>query len=96
MVIHKVIKMLAEILSIEPEDISPKMALTKDNGVDPIDVASLVIACEKEFKINLFDELVLEFASVADLAAHIDKMLADGLFDAPEITEEDRTAWFYE
>ena len=96
MVIHKVKKMLADIISIDPEDISSRMALTKANGVDPIDVACLVIACEKEFGITIHDEDVLAIRSVAGLAAHIDQMLNDGINEPAERTEEDRTAWFYE
>lgn len=88
--------MLSEILSVDQEDIPAYMPFTRENGVNPMDVASLVIACEKEFKITIFDEDVLALQCIADLAAHIDKMLEDGLFDAPAITEEDRTAWFYE
>ncbi len=96
MVIYKVIKLLADILSVEPADISAKMTLTRDNGVEPIDVAALVIACEKEFKITIHDEDVSAFTCAAGLAAHIDQMLEAGLADTPELTDEDRTAWFYE
>ena len=96
MVILQVRRLLAGILSVDPEDVSPKMGLTRDFGVEPIDLASLVIACEKEFKLTIHDEDVLTFASVAGLAAHIDRMIDEGLNDTPEVTEEDRTAWFYE
>ena len=96
MVIFKVNKLLADIISVDPEDISAKMPLTRDNGVEPIDIAALVIACEKEFRITIHDEDVSTFACTADLAEHIDQMLEAGLNEIPERTEEDRTAWFYE
>lgn len=96
MVIHKVRRLLAEIISVDAEDIMPRMALTSGRGVTPIDVASLIIACEKEFKITIHDEDVLTFGCVADLAAHIDQMLEEGQAEPTERTQEDRTAWFYE
>ena len=96
MVIHKVRALLADIISVAPEDIKSKMTLTHDNGVDPIDVAALVIACEKEYKVIIHDEDIPSFGCVADLATYIDKLLEAGLYDMPERTEEDRTAWFYE
>ena len=96
MVIHKVTRMLADIISADEEDISPKMPLTGVNGVYPIDLAGLIIACEKEFRITIHDEDVLTFGCIADLAAYIDQMALDGLAETPERTEEDRTAWFYE
>jgi len=96
LVIHKVKRMLSDIISVDPEDIASRMALTRENGVNPIDVSCLIIACEKEFGIIIHDEDVLTFGRVADLAAHIDQMISDGMNEPAERTEEDRTAWFYE
>ncbi len=96
MVILKVRKLLAEIIGVEAVDITSRMPLTKDNGVDPLDIAKLIIACEKEFKVTIHDEDVLDFHCAYDIAAYIDNLLSLGLNDIPERTEEDRTAWFYE
>ena len=96
MVIQQVRRLLADILCIDLEDVSTKSALTQDFGVEPLDLASLIIACEKTYKLTIHDEDVLTFKNIADLAAYIDQMLDEGLNDAPEVTEEDRTAWFYE
>jgi acyl carrier protein len=96
LVILKVRKLLAEILSVEAEDVTARMPLTKDYGVDPLDIAKLIIACEREFKVLIYDEDVLDFRCVSDIAAYIDNLLSLGLNEMPERTEEDRTAWFYE
>ena len=96
MAVYKVRKMLADILGMEAEDIPGHMALTKDNGVDPLGLAKWIIACEKEFRITINDEAVLAFHCVNDTAAYIDNMLSLGLNEMPERTEEDRVAWFYE
>ena len=87
---------MADILSVDPEDISTRTPLTKDYDIDPIDIAALVIACEKVFKVTIHDEHVLAFGSLQELAEHIDQLLEAGIYDAPEVSEEDRTAWFYE
>lgn len=96
MTFHKVRDLLAEIIGVDEEVITPQMALSESNGIAPIDVAALVIACEKTFKITIHDEDVASFACVSDLAAYIGQKLEAGLYDMPERTEEDRTAWFYE
>lgn len=96
MVVLKVRKLLSEIIGVEAEDITTRMPLTKDNGVDPLDIAKLIIACEKEFKVTIHDEDVLSFHCAGNIADYIDNLLSLGLNEMPERTEEDRTAWFYE
>ncbi len=96
MVVLKVRKLLAEIIGVEAEDVTIRMPLTKDNGVESLDIAKLIIACEKEFKVTIHDEDVLDFHCAQDIAAYIDNLLSLGLNDMPERTEEDRVAWFYE
>ncbi len=96
MVIRKVKELLADIISADAQDIETNMTLTKDNGVEPLDKAKLMIACEKEFKITIHDEDVHAFRRVRDLAAYIDQTLSDGLANPPEFSDEDRTAWYYE
>jgi acyl carrier protein len=88
--------MLSDIIGVEAEDVPIKMALTKDNGVYPLDIAKLVIACEREYKVTIHDEYVLTFRSASDMADYIDNLLSLGLNEIPERTEEDRVAWFYE
>lgn len=95
MVVHQVRRLLADITGVDAEEITSKTALAKGSGMEPLDVARLVIACEKQFKINIADEDVHTFGCVEDLSAYIDQMLADGL-DAPELSDEDRLAWYYE
>ncbi len=95
MVVGKVRRMLSDLLGVEADTIFAMTALNKENDVDAIDVAKLVIACEKQYKITIHDEDVLTFRTVGELSAHIDQMLLDGL-DAPELTDEERTAWYYE
>ena len=96
MVLSKVRKLLANILSLDTEDVPSRLPFTKENGITPMDVAALVIACEKHFRIVIHDEEVSAFTCAADLAAHIRHMLEEGSNLPQNFSEEDRTAWFYE
>ena len=96
MVIDKVRRMLSDIIGVPSEQVSGRMTLTKQNGVELLDIAKLVIACEREYKITIHDEDVQAFSSLEDLAAYIDQLLSDGLYEMRDVTDEDRIAWYYE
>ena len=92
---YEVAALLAGIQGFHSARLSPKTGLSRD-CVKPLDLARLVIACEKRWRITLHDDEVAGFRSLGDLAAHIERLLADALDERPELTDEDRTAWFYE
>lgn len=96
MVVHEVEKLLSDIIGVEADEIVATTTLSKRNGVEPLDVAKLIIACEKKFKLTIHDEDVHTFLCIGDLAAYIDQKLSEGYADTPEITDEDRVAWYYE
>lgn len=77
MFFEKLAQILAEIIDREAEDITPETALTEDNGIMPIDVAKLVIECEKKFKITIHDEDVHNFKTVSDVVEYISKMQSE-------------------
>lgn len=88
--------LLAEILMRDPLDILPGFALSDKEGVTPMDVAKLAIACEKAFSLTLYDEKVAEWRTVSDACAHIEALLEEGMDRPAERSESERTAWFYE
>lgn len=71
-VAHRVEALLAEILSVEAEEVGPLFRLEE---VAPIDVARWVIACEGAFKIDIPDEEVHRFVHVQDLALRVMEIL---------------------
>lgn len=93
---RRVTELLSNILSCAPEDLHRAFALTPANGVAPIDIARLAIACEEAFGLTLYDEKIAAWETVGDVCAHLDALLEEGLAEKTERTEDDRTAWFYE
>ena len=94
MVFQKAAKILAEIIGVDYEDITPETELTIDYGIARIDVAKLIIECEKKFKITIYDEDVHGFKCVGDIAEYIDKLLSDDI-NSTVSSDKEREAWYY-
>jgi len=77
LVFPKVAKILAEIIEVDQEDITPETELTHEYGIKAIDVARLVIECEKKFKIIIHDEDVHNFRYVNDIVEYIKRVQSD-------------------
>ena len=77
MVFQKVAKILTEIIGIDDEDITNETELTSEYGIKPIDVAKLVIECEKKFNITIHDEDVHNFRCVNDIVEYIKRIQSD-------------------
>lgn len=75
MTVEKVAYLLAEILGEDEKDIKEKTAFTEEYGIEPIDVAKLVISVEKKFHITIHDDEAAGFQNVGDVADHINKVL---------------------
>lgn len=73
LVFKKVAKILSEIIQISCEDIIPETELTADYGIGAVNVAKLVIECEKKFDITIHDEDVHNFRCVNDIVEYIGK-----------------------
>jgi acyl carrier protein len=74
LVFQEVAGILAEIIDVDAEDITPETELTNEYGIKAIDVAKLVIACEKKFKIKIYDEDVHTLKCVNDVVEYIKQM----------------------
>jgi len=77
LVFQKVAKMLAKIIEIDYEDITLETELTNEYGIKAVDIAKLVIECEKKFKITIHDEDVHNFRCVNDIAEYIKRIQSD-------------------
>ena len=77
MICKKVEKILAEIIDAEYEDITPETELTGESGIEAINMARLVIQCEKHFKIIIHDDDVHTFKYVKDIVKYIENLLSD-------------------
>lgn len=77
MVYKKITKILAEIIDADYEDITKETELTGEWGIGALNVAKLVIQCERRFKITIHDEDVCTFKRVKDIVNYIENMLFD-------------------
>lgn len=77
MVYKKIAKILAEIINVDYEDITQETELTAECGIEAVNVAKLVIQCERCFRITIHDEDVHTFKRVKDIAGYIERILSD-------------------
>ena len=92
MVTKRVADLMADILQ---RDVSPRLTLDAEGGVTPIEVARLVIACEKAFGIQIMDEGAAEWTSLRDACATIEGLLESGEAGKAIKEDDERTGWFY-
>lgn len=88
--------LLSEILSCDPLDLTAGFPLTGPQGILPIDVAKLALACEKAFRLSLFDEKIAKWHTLGDVYTHISELIEEGQAESTERTDNDRLAWYYE
>lgn len=69
---------------------------TDIRGLKFAQLATLLMACERHYRINISDEQAVAFTCVQDVIDCIKKELADGKADYVAPTDEDRTSWYYE
>ncbi|MEL1135879.1 acyl carrier protein [Desulfitobacterium sp. THU1] len=74
MVFQKIAAILAEIIGIDDEDITPNTELNREYGIKPVDLAKLIIECERTFQITIHDEDVYRFRCVNDLVEYIERI----------------------
>lgn len=75
MVLDKTIELFSEIVGIDKNDISEETEFTKEFGIEPIDIAKLIIMVEKKFNIKIHDEYVSGFQNIGDLVLYIEEAL---------------------
>lgn len=75
MVFDKIRSFLAEQLEIDEDKITVDTDIVGDLGADSLDVVELIMAAEGEFGLVIPDEAVVEFHTVGDVVAYIEKSL---------------------
>ena len=75
MVLERVIKTLAEQLSLDEKEISPGTDIVHDLGADSLDIAELMMNLEEEFGIVITDEAVSELHTVQNVADFVEKYI---------------------
>lgn len=50
---EKLKKIIADVLNVDPEEITPATTFTDDLGADSLDIFQIVLALEEEFKVKI-------------------------------------------
>ena len=72
MVFEKVVQILAEQLSVDPDKITMDSMLEEDLDADSLDAIDIVMSIEDEFGIEVPDEAITDMQSVGDIVNFIE------------------------
>jgi acyl carrier protein len=67
----KVKKIIAEKLSVEPEEVVPEASFVDDLGADSLDLVELIMTLEEELDIEISDEDAEKLLTVKDAYDYI-------------------------
>jgi len=65
--------LVVEELQVDPDKITPESDLSNDLGINSIELAELVMKCEETFGVDIQDEDIHTFATVADVVSYLEK-----------------------
>ena len=68
---EKIKKIVAEKLSVEPEEVVPEASFVDDLGADSLDLVELIMAMEEAFDIEVPDEEAEKLQTVQDAVNYI-------------------------
>ncbi|MBQ9802408.1 MAG: acyl carrier protein [Clostridia bacterium] len=70
----KVKQILMEELQISDSEITLDAELSKDLGINSIDLADLVMRCEEQFDIEISEDAANEFITVGDVVTYLESL----------------------
>ncbi len=74
---EKLKELLVDELQIDVSDITLAAKLSTDLGINSIELADLIMLCEDKFGIEIKDEDIHNFVTVADVVEYLEKLTAD-------------------
>ena len=75
MELEKLQKIIAEVLNVDTEEITPDTTFVDDWGADSLDVFQIVMGIEEEFDIEIPAEEVEQIVSVGDAVEQIKNLI---------------------
>lgn len=66
MELEKIRKIVAEVLNINPEEVTPESSFIQDLGADSLDVFQIIMGIEEEFDIEISPEAAEKAATVGE------------------------------
>ena len=67
---------LADQLDIDPEKIAPESDIVEDFGADSLDVVDMITTLSDEFGVEIPDEEIENFHTLADVAGYVEEHMA--------------------
>ena len=71
---EKFVELLVEELQIDRDDIKMEAELSNDLGINSIELADLVMLCEDKFGIEIKDDDIRKFTTVADVVEYLEAL----------------------
>lgn len=75
MELEKLQKIIAEVLNVDTEEVTPETTFVDDLGADSLDVFQIMMGIEEEFDIEIPTEDVEQIVSVGDAVEQIKKLV---------------------
>ena len=69
---EKIKEILVEEMQVDPENVTMEAELVNDLGVNSLELADLILLCEEKFDIEINDEDIHKFITVADVVTYLD------------------------
>ncbi len=71
---EKFVNLLVDELQIDPSEITMEAELSNDLGINSIELADLVMICEDRFGIEINDDDIRKFTTVADVVNYLETL----------------------
>ena len=75
MELEKLQKIIAEVLNVDTEEVTPDTTFVDDLGTDSLDIFQIVMGIEEEFDIEIPTEEVEQIVSVGDAVEQIKRLI---------------------
>ena len=77
MILLTIQRLLAEMLEIDPEEITPETDLEEDLDMDSLDGTELLLALEEEFDLEIDEDTARGFRTVGDIIDYVREKTED-------------------
>ena len=75
MELERLQKIIAEVLNVDTEEVTPDTTFVDDLGADSLDIFQIVMGIEEEFDIEIPTEEVEQIVSVGDAVEQIKRLI---------------------
>jgi acyl carrier protein len=89
--LEKIIKIIADRLSLDVDDITLNSDITDDLGADSLNIVELVCDFEEQFDIKVSDRAVMEIKTVNDILLFLEKYSENERIS--DMTEGNQLSW---